>query len=91
VLAVLSRGDSYGYKIAQDASGVVEISESTLYPILRRMEQQGSLQTYAQEYNSRLRKYYTVTPRGEERLSEFRESWKEVKTIVDYILEEGKL
>lgn len=91
VLAVLSHGDSYGYKIAQDASGVVEISESTLYPILRRMEQQGHLSTYAKEYNSRLRKYYCVTPQGIARLGQYREDWMEVKKIIDYILAEGIL
>lgn len=89
LLSVLARGDSYGYRIAQDAMAVVQISESTLYPILRRMEQQGCLVPYHQEHNGRLRKYYRITEQGKARLAEFREQWTEVKRMVDYVLEAG--
>ena len=90
LLSVLDRGDSYGYKIAQDAMEIVTISESTLYPILRRMEQQGCLSPYNQEHNGRLRKYYRITDGGRKRLGQFREQWAEVKKMVDYILEAGE-
>ena len=90
LLSVLNRGDSYGYKIAQDAMAVVHISESTLYPILRRMEQQGCLSPYNSEHNGRIRKYYRITEKGKARLGEFRRQWSEVKKMVDYILEAGE-
>ncbi|MCL2031539.1 MAG: PadR family transcriptional regulator [Oscillospiraceae bacterium] len=89
VLAVLSRGESYGYKITQDTSGVMAISESTLYPILRRLEQQGCLSTRSQEHGGRLRKYYRLTGPGMERLLAFRGEWRDIKHAVDYIMEEG--
>jgi PadR family transcriptional regulator PadR len=84
VLAILARGESYGYRIAQDAEKVM--SESTLYPIMRRMEQQGYLDTRQQEHNGRLRKYYRITPAGEGRLSVFRAEWREIKKMMDYII-----
>ena len=89
ILAVLARGESYGYKISQDAGPVMELSESTLYPALRRMEQQGWLMTRPEAYNGRLRKYYCITEAGEARLRDFRGEWREVKRVVDYIMEEG--
>lgn len=89
VLAVLSRGESYGYKITQDTLGVMELSESTLYPVLRRLEQQGCLLTRSQEHGGRLRKYYRLTDSGVIRLRGFRGEWREVKRAVDYIMEEG--
>ena len=85
VLAILARGESYGYRISQDAEQVMAVSESTLYPILRRMEQQGHLDTRQQEHNGRLRKYYRITPNGETRLQTFKAEWREVKKMVDYI------
>ncbi len=64
VLAVLKKGDSYGYQIIKDMSHCIEISESTLYPILKRLEQNNYVETYSQEHNSRLRKYYRMTESG---------------------------
>lgn len=89
ILSVLARGESYGYKISQDAKPLMELSESTLYPVLRRMEQQGWLITRSEAYNGRLRKYYHITTAGEGRLGDFRSEWREVKRMVDYIMEEG--
>ena len=89
VLSILVSGESYGYKLAQDISTVVEMSESTLYPILRRMEQQGYLNTKNSEHNGRLRKYYSITQNGQRRLVEFKSEWAEVKRVVDYIMKEG--
>ena len=87
VLSVLSRGDSYGYKISQDAMKVIEVSESTLYPVLRRLEASGSLETYTVEYNGRLRKYYKITRAGRTKLAQFKAEWIETKRIIDFILQ----
>ena len=90
VLAVLRRGDSYGYKIIKDLSDRVDISESTLYPILRRLEGAGCLTVYSVEHNSRLRKFYRLTKVGEEHIEHFLESWSEVEKMYDFIRGSGK-
>lgn len=90
VLSALSRGDSYGYRIIRDVSVCVEISESTLYPILKRLEGDGCLTVYSVEHNSRLRKMYSLTPLGEKRIEDFLESWKQLTVIYDYIREGRK-
>ena len=64
VLTALLKEDSYGYKIIKDLHDVIDISESTLYPILRRLEKNGSLTVYTEEHNYRLRKMYRITPAG---------------------------
>ena len=87
LLAVLSRGDSYGYAISQTMAGLLPMPESTLYPMLRRMEQSGHLSTYSVEHSGRLRKYYRVTPEGIRRLDEFRRGWAETKRMIDFIME----
>ena len=78
VLSVLRRGDSYGYQLVRDVSELIEISESTLYPILKRLESGGLVTTYTVEHNSRLRKYYRITDSGRQRISDFLEEWKAV-------------
>lgn len=78
VLSVLRRGDSYGYQLVRDVSELIEISESTLYPILKRLESGGLVTTYTVEHNSRLRKYYRITDSGQQRISDFLEEWKVV-------------
>jgi len=85
VLAVLKKGDSYGYQIIKDMSHCIEISESTLYPILKRLEQNNYVETYSQEHNSRLRKYYRVTESGREHMAQFLEEWDQVMAIYDFI------
>ena len=85
VLAVIKREPSYGYKIVGDVSQCIAISESTLYPILRRLEAAGALSTYSKEHNGRLRKYYQITPLGEQRIADFLESWKQLKEVYDFI------
>ncbi len=89
VLAVLGRGDSYGYRIIRDVSGCVEISESTLYPILKRLETGGCLTTYSVEHGGRLRKYYHLTPLGRDRIDGFFEEWKDMERIHDFIFTGG--
>ena len=64
VLSVLREGESYGYKIISDIAPYIEISESTLYPILKRLEATGAVTTRSREYNGRLRKYYAITEKG---------------------------
>ena len=88
VLASLLRQDSYGYQIIKDVSRAVTLSESTLYPLLKRLESGGCLTVYSVEHNSRLRTYYRITPTGRERLAAFRQEWQEVTKIYRYIEEE---
>lgn len=88
VLAALSGGDSWGYQIIKEASPHIEISESTLYPILRRLESGGSLTVYTEEFNSRLRKYYRITPAGRKKLDDFISEWSEVTEVIDFIKKE---
>lgn len=85
VLAVLNREDSYGYQIVKDISGFIEVSESTLYPILRRLEAGECLTIYAREHNGRLRKYYRITETGRERIRDFLEGWNEMMRIHEFI------
>ena len=87
VLSLLRKGDSYGYQIIKDLSPCVSISESTLYPILRRLEQNGCLSVYSVEHNGRLRKFYRITPRGVHQINEFLGGWDEISRIYDFIKE----
>lgn len=87
VLVVLQKADSYGYQIIKDLSVYVEISESTLYPILKRLEGANCLITYTTEYKGRLRKYYQITGTGKQRIQEFIEEWQEVMKIYSFIKE----
>lgn len=86
VLAALEHGESYGYKIIDDTRGVIEISESTLYPILKRLELGGFLAARTSEYNGRLRKYYSVTKFGVARLFEYRDMLRGMDKIYNFIL-----
>lgn len=85
VLAALKERDSYGYQIIKDVSPIVEISESTLYPILKRLEAGGFVTTYSMEHNSRLRKYYRLTDQGRQRIRDFLVEWQDVMRAYRYI------
>ena len=87
VLATLNEGDSYGYKIVSDVSTCIEVSESTLYPILKRLEAGGFVTTYSVEHNGRLRKYYSITPEGQKRINTFLDEWVHLKGVYDYVSE----
>lgn len=89
VLAVLRRGPSYGYKIIGEVSSCIEVSESTLYPILKRLEGSGCVSVYAVEHNGRLRKYYRITEAGRERISSFLAEWHTVMGIYAFIEEKA--
>lgn len=85
VLKAIRHSESYGYKIIQDISPYVEISESTLYPVLKRLEAMEMVVTKTAEHNGRLRRYYSITYRGVERLKEFKDDLKEMLKVLDYI------
>ncbi len=78
VLAVVSRDEegTYGYKITQDVRKAIEVSESTMYPVLRRLQKDDCLQVYDRECGGRNRRYYKLTPAGEAQLSLYKEEWK---------------
>ncbi len=88
VLAAIKSKDSYGYKIIKDMSPYIEISESTLYPILRRLESARLMTVYTAEHGGRLRKYYRITPAGLERLETFKREWKEIVSIYQFVVKE---
>ena len=80
-LAVLRRSDSYGYQLVRDVSEWIPISESTLYPILKRLESGGLVKVYSVEHNGRLRKYYRITEAGVKRIQDFIAEWKELMAV----------
>jgi PadR family transcriptional regulator PadR len=86
VLSAIRDKDSWGYQIIKDIKPYVDISESTLYPILRRLEAAGCLTVRTEEYSGRLRKYYHILPAGRARLDAFRDEWKEVLAVYSYIV-----
>ena len=85
VLTLLAREASYGYAITSELQEVLDINESTLYPVLRRLEKSGCLTTFQRPYSGRMRKYYTITSEGMQRLSEMREDWQAVIDIIGFI------
>lgn len=87
VLSSLLDGPSYGYKIIKDLAPYVEISESTLYPILKRLEQANCVIVYSEEYQGRLRKYYHITDQGKKKIKEFLIDFKDVIKTINFIKE----
>ncbi|MBO5088944.1 MAG: PadR family transcriptional regulator [Lachnospiraceae bacterium] len=88
VLAAIKNEDSYGYQIIKDMKPYVEISESTLYPILRRLEKAEMLTVRSAEHNGRLRKYYHIEEAGLKRIEDFKEEWKEIMSIYSFVARE---
>ena len=88
VLAAIKNEDSYGYKIIKDLKPCIELSESTLYTILKRLEGAGMLTVRSAEHDGRLRKYYHITQSGVRRIEDFKEEWKEVISIYQFVMEE---
>ena len=86
VLAAIRQADSYGYQILKDLKPYVTLSESTLYPILRRLEAAGQLSVRTAEHNGRLRKYYHITPDGIARIEQFKTEWEQIVHIYQFIL-----
>ena len=89
VLAVLARTDAYGYSLTQAIKNVISVSESTLYPVLRRLQKDDLLTTYDQAFNGRNRRYYCITADGRRRLAEICAEWEQYKQDVDSILKGG--
>ena len=88
VLAAISGEDSYGYQIIKDMKPYIELSESTLYTILKRLEGAKMLTVRTAEHGGRLRKYYRITDEGRRRLADFKEEWKEVMAIYRFVTRE---
>ena len=87
ILAIVEKKDSYGYDISQTIKLLADIKESTLYPILKKLEKAGYMTTYSQEHQGRKRKYYAITNQGKEQLIFLREQWQSYKDSVDGIIE----
>ena len=85
VLAAIQSEDSYGYQIIKDIRPYVDVSESTLYPILRRLEEGRLLTVRSVEHNGRLRKYYHITDAGKARIEDFKRDWDEMEKIYRFI------
>lgn len=90
VLAIVDKEDAYGYSLTQQIQSVMDISESTLYPVLRRLQKADCLTTYDQPYQGRNRRYYQITDQGRIRLLELLKEWQRYKEMVDYVLLGGK-
>ncbi|KOS63609.1 PadR family transcriptional regulator [Lysinibacillus agricola] len=90
VLAIVDKEDAYGYSLTQQVQSVMDISESTLYPVLRRLQKANYLTTYDQPYQGRNRRYYQITKQGRIRLLELLKEWHMYKEKVDYVLLGGK-
>lgn len=89
VLSVVARNGTYGYKITQDIRAVMEISESTLYPVLRRLQKDGCLDVYDQEFAGRNRRYYRITQQGQAQLAEALGEWERYRGRLDAIFYSG--
>ena len=90
VLTAIKNEDSYGYKIIKDMKPYIEISESTLYTILKRLELAEMLTVRSAEHGGRLRKYYHITKEGLKRIEDFKAEWREVMLIYQFVSKEGE-
>ena len=88
VLAIVEKEDTYGYEITRNLREVADVSESTLYPVLRRLQKNMLLETYDREYMGRNRRYYRVTAKGITALDEYKAEWQHHKEMVDKILDQ---
>ncbi|MDR2712068.1 MAG: PadR family transcriptional regulator [Clostridiales bacterium] len=91
VLALLSREDAYGYILTQNVKEIINVSESTLYPVLRRLQNENYLTVYDAPFGGRNRRYYRITDTGKDRLAEYLYEWDNYKNKVDKILLHGTL
>ncbi len=88
VLAAIRSEDSYGYKIIKDMKPYIELSESTLYTILKRLESSDMLTVRTAEHGGRLRKYYHITDKGLKRIEDFKKEWDEILSIYRFVTKE---
>ena len=91
VLGIVDKEDAYGYTLTQQVREIVDISESTLYPVLRRLQKEALLATYDAPYNGRNRRYYRITENGKRRLSFYQTEWEEYKTKIDRLISEKEV
>ncbi len=91
VLAAIRNEDSYGYKIIKDMKPYLELSESTLYTILKRLETGKLLTVKSVEHEGRLRKYYHITESGKNRIEEFKQDWQEIVSVYNFITREDNV
>ena len=89
VLAVVMREDTYGYKLTQEVKQIMDVSESTLYPVLRRLQKDGYLRTYDKTFQGRNRRYYTVTEKGREQFQQFYDQWKRMRVKIHEVMDGG--
>jgi PadR family transcriptional regulator PadR len=89
VLAVVKVEDTYGYKITQEIRKAMDVSESTLYPVLRRLQKENYLETYDMSYMGRNRRYYRITQKGIMALEVYKEEWENYKKNIDNIILNG--
>jgi len=89
VLALLAREDAYGYSLTQQVKSTLGVSESTLYPVMRRLQTDECLTVYDEPHNGRNRRYYRITARGRERRMECQAEWADFKKRVDAVLRGG--
>jgi len=90
VLAIVAKEDTYGYLLTQEVRKVMDLSESTLYPVLRRLQKEGYLSTYDQPFQGRNRRYYQITPSGQKKLEFLQNDWKDYKQKIDSVLLGGE-
>lgn len=89
VLAVLVKGDQYGYTLTQQVKNVLDVSESTLYPVLRRLQKDNCLETYDEPYQGRNRRYYRITNNGRDKFQMYQSEWIIFKSTVSSLLEDN--
>ena len=90
VLSAIKNEESYGYKIIKDMNPYLTLSESTLYTILKRLELSNMLTVRSAEHGGRLRKYYKITKAGLSRIEDFKEEWREVMLIYQFVTKEDE-
>ncbi len=88
-LSILKRGDTYGYEITQEMQKAISVSESTLYPVLRRLQKEELCRTYDMPFQGRNRRYYAITEKGEEKLRFYKREWSEYRSAIETILNGG--
>lgn len=89
VLAVLHKEATYGYKLTQEVKSMLQVSESTLYPVLRRLTREGCLETYDEEHMGRNRRYYRLTEKGKKQYAFYVKEWQTFSEQIDQMLIEG--
>jgi PadR family transcriptional regulator PadR len=87
VLSILRSGDTYGYELSENVSRIIDVAETALYPVLRRLESQQLLETYVVEHNGRLRRYYSITKRGKGKWNEYVRELSELRQVIARITE----